>query len=50
MVNNFSLDFEFNSCLEEHVKNIEKGMGKVNESPLPYQFFLEGFYPFYDRS
>jgi hypothetical protein len=35
MVNNFSLDFEFNSCLEEQVKNVEKGMGKVNESPLP---------------
>ena len=35
MVNNFSLDFEFNSCLEEQVKNVEKGMGKLNESPLP---------------
>jgi hypothetical protein len=35
MVNNFSLDFEFNSCLEEQVKNLEKGMDKVNESPLP---------------
>ena len=35
MGNNFSLDFEFNSCLDEQVKNVEKGMGKVNESPLP---------------
>lgn len=26
---------EFNSCLEKQVKNVEKGMGKVNESPLP---------------
>jgi hypothetical protein len=34
-VNNFSLDFEFNSCIEEQVKNVEKGTGKVNESPLP---------------
>jgi hypothetical protein len=33
MINNFSLDFEFNSSLEEQVKNVEKGMGKVNESP-----------------
>ena len=33
--NDFSLDFEFNSCLEEQVKNVEKGMGQVNESPLP---------------
>jgi hypothetical protein len=35
MINNLSLDLEFNSSLEEHVKNVEKGKGKVNESPLP---------------
>jgi hypothetical protein len=32
MINNFSLDFEFNSSLEEQVKIVEKSMVKETKA------------------